>query len=175
MLALKGDHHYLCRAVDQEGNVLDILVQRRRNKQAAKKFFCKLLKGLTTYRGSSFSTNSRAMEPPNAKFFQESNIASTGISTTGRRTPTSPRADGSGACSGSNHRATPNGFSRPLVPSPSTSVRAGIDSPCLPIVRRCRTDSRAGGRSQVPPWLPERNKQSDLFSLSLILASMRIS
>jgi putative transposase len=32
--------------VDQEGCVLDILVQRRRNKAAAKKFFRKLLKGL---------------------------------------------------------------------------------------------------------------------------------
>ena len=37
--------HYLWRAVDQDGEVLDILVQRRRNKQAAKKFFRKLLKG----------------------------------------------------------------------------------------------------------------------------------
>src|SRR5215813_8289535 len=37
--------HYLWRAVDQDGVVLDILVQRRRNKQAAKKFFRKLLKG----------------------------------------------------------------------------------------------------------------------------------
>jgi putative transposase len=33
--------------VDQHGNVLDILVQSRRNKQAAKRFFRKLLKGLT--------------------------------------------------------------------------------------------------------------------------------
>jgi putative transposase len=32
--------------VDQDGNVLDILVQSRRDKQAAKKFFRKLLKGL---------------------------------------------------------------------------------------------------------------------------------
>jgi transposase-like protein len=31
------------RAVDQDGTVLDILVQSRRNKQAAKKFFRKLL------------------------------------------------------------------------------------------------------------------------------------
>jgi putative transposase len=46
-LTIKGEHHYLWRAVDQDGNVLDILVQRRRDKQAAKKFFCKLLKGLT--------------------------------------------------------------------------------------------------------------------------------
>jgi putative transposase len=36
----------LWRAVDQDDNVLDILVQSRRNKQAAKKFFRKLLKGL---------------------------------------------------------------------------------------------------------------------------------
>ena len=47
VLTIKGEHHYLWRAVDQEGNVLDILVQRRRDKQAAKKFFRKLLKGLT--------------------------------------------------------------------------------------------------------------------------------
>lgn len=32
------------RAVDQDGNVLDMLVQSRRNKQTAKKFLDKLLK-----------------------------------------------------------------------------------------------------------------------------------
>ena len=41
-----GKDHYLWRAVDQDGNVLDILVQSRRNKLAAKRFFRKLLKGL---------------------------------------------------------------------------------------------------------------------------------
>jgi putative transposase len=46
-LTIKGKHHYLWRAVDQEGNVLDILMQRRRDKPAAKKFFRTLLKGLT--------------------------------------------------------------------------------------------------------------------------------
>jgi len=44
-LTINGKLHYLWRAVDQHGNVLDILVQSRRNKQAAKKFFRKLLKG----------------------------------------------------------------------------------------------------------------------------------
>ena len=33
-------------AVDQHGNVLDVLVQSRRNAVAAKRFFGKLLKGL---------------------------------------------------------------------------------------------------------------------------------
>jgi putative transposase len=45
-LTIKDERHYLWRAVDQDGHVLDILVQRRRNKAAAKKFFRKLLKGL---------------------------------------------------------------------------------------------------------------------------------
>jgi putative transposase len=46
-LTIHGDRQYLWRAVDQDGNVLDILVQRRRDQKAAKKFFRKLLKGLT--------------------------------------------------------------------------------------------------------------------------------
>ncbi len=45
-MRINGETHYLWRAVDQHGAVLDILVQRRRNKRAAKKFFRKLLKGL---------------------------------------------------------------------------------------------------------------------------------
>ncbi len=45
-LTINGERYYLWRAVDQDDNVLDILVQRRRNKKAAKKFFKKLLKGL---------------------------------------------------------------------------------------------------------------------------------
>ncbi len=45
-IRIGGTQHYLWRAVDQDGNVLDILVQRRRDKAAAKKFFRRLLKGL---------------------------------------------------------------------------------------------------------------------------------
>src|SRR5262245_25524182 len=45
-VTINGKRHYLWRAVDQDDNILDILVQSRRNKQAAKKFFRKLLKGL---------------------------------------------------------------------------------------------------------------------------------
>ncbi len=44
-MTIRGERHYLWRAVDQDGNILDILVQRRRDKSAAKKFFLKLLKG----------------------------------------------------------------------------------------------------------------------------------
>jgi len=42
---INGITHYLWRAVDQHGDVLDILVQSRRNAAAAKRFFRQLLKG----------------------------------------------------------------------------------------------------------------------------------
>src|SRR5262249_20860028 len=45
-VAIGGARHYLWRAVDQDGEVLDILVQKQRDKLAAKRFFRKLLKGL---------------------------------------------------------------------------------------------------------------------------------
>ena len=45
-LTVNGKHHYLWRAADQDGYTLDILVQSRRDRNAAKRFFRKLLKGL---------------------------------------------------------------------------------------------------------------------------------
>ncbi|MFJ9718512.1 IS6 family transposase [Streptomyces sp. NPDC101213] len=39
-----GEQRYLWRAVDRDGNVLDILVQNRRDTAAARRFFRKLLK-----------------------------------------------------------------------------------------------------------------------------------
>jgi putative transposase len=45
-LKINGQPHYLCRAVDQDGDVLDVLVQSKRDKKAAKKFLRKLVKGL---------------------------------------------------------------------------------------------------------------------------------
>lgn len=43
-LTINGKLYYLWRAVDQHGSVLDILLQSRRNKRAARKFFRMLLK-----------------------------------------------------------------------------------------------------------------------------------
>ena len=46
-IRINGQLHHLWRAVDQHGAVLDILVQDRRNATAAKRFFKRLLAGLT--------------------------------------------------------------------------------------------------------------------------------
>ena len=44
-VTIQGRRQYLWRAVDQDGDVIDILVQPRRNRQAAARFFRKLLTG----------------------------------------------------------------------------------------------------------------------------------
>ena len=45
-IRIRGERYDLWRAVDQDGDTLDILVQKRHNTGAAKRFFRKLLKGL---------------------------------------------------------------------------------------------------------------------------------
>ena len=52
-LTINGRRRYLWRAVDQDGNVLDIPVQPRRDVKAAKRFFRKLLKSLRNRRAWS--------------------------------------------------------------------------------------------------------------------------
>ncbi len=37
-VTIRGERHYLWRAVDQDGGVIDILVERYRNARAAKRF-----------------------------------------------------------------------------------------------------------------------------------------
>lgn len=47
-IKINGEQKYLWRAVDQDGNVLDVLVQNRRDTAAARRFFRKLLKATGT-------------------------------------------------------------------------------------------------------------------------------
>src|SRR5438093_1163427 len=125
-LTIKGERHYLWRAVDQDGNSLDILVQRRRNKQVAKKFFRKLLKGLAyvprviiTDKPQSYGAAKRELLP--------------GVEHRQHRYLNNRSA--SGACNGSSPRATPNNSSPPMAPSPNISVCVGIGLPRPHIVK----------------------------------------
>jgi putative transposase len=45
-VSIQGQRHYLWRAVDQDSEVLAILVEKRRDQHATRRFFRKLLKGL---------------------------------------------------------------------------------------------------------------------------------
>jgi putative transposase len=40
---IKGDWHYLYRAVDKSGNTIDFLLSKKRDKKAAKRFFAKAI------------------------------------------------------------------------------------------------------------------------------------
>ena len=67
---VQGRRQYLWRAVDQDGDVIDILVQSRRNRRAATRFFRKLLKGqgrephrLITDKLRSYSAAHRTVMP----------------------------------------------------------------------------------------------------------------
>ena len=69
-VTINGRRHYLWRAVDQDGNVLDILVQPRRDAKAAKRFIRKLLKRqctsprvLVTDKLRSYEAAQRAVMP----------------------------------------------------------------------------------------------------------------
>ena len=44
-VTIQGQRQYLWRAVDEDGDTIDILLQSRRNRRAAERFFRKLLKG----------------------------------------------------------------------------------------------------------------------------------
>ncbi len=69
-VTINGQRQYRWRAVDQDGDVIDILVQSRRNRRAAERFFLKLLKGqgkvpfrLVTDKLKSYSAALRTVMP----------------------------------------------------------------------------------------------------------------
>jgi putative transposase len=69
-VTIQGRQHYLWRAVDEDGDVIDLLVQARRDRRAAARFFRKLLKGqgrkprrLITDKLRSYSAAHRTVMP----------------------------------------------------------------------------------------------------------------
>jgi putative transposase len=78
-LTIRGERHYLWRAVDQDGHVLNILVQRQRDKQAAKRFFRKLLKGLTYVPRVIITDQLKSNGGPCARSYLMWNIGSTAL------------------------------------------------------------------------------------------------
>jgi len=67
---IRGELNYLWRAVDQDGDTIDILVQKRRNKKAAIRFYRKLLKSqkfspirVTTDKLKSYAAAHREVMP----------------------------------------------------------------------------------------------------------------
>jgi putative transposase len=69
-IRINGQQQYLWRAVDQDGDVIDILVQPRRDQRAAERFFRRLLRGqgqeprrIVTDKLRSYSAALRTVQP----------------------------------------------------------------------------------------------------------------
>nr|WP_244877414.1 DDE-type integrase/transposase/recombinase [Glaciecola pallidula] len=109
-IKISGVLHYLWRAVDQDGDELDILVQKRRNKKTAMKFFKKLLKGqqatplkLGTDKLRSYSAARREVMPSVAHSTQHTKTIAVNCLTS--------RVDNkNGKCGVLNHKAKHNDF-----------------------------------------------------------------
>ena len=69
-MKINGKQHYLWRAVDQDGDVIDVFLQSRRDGAAAKRFFKRLLRGqgeepreIVTDKLRSYGVAQRALLP----------------------------------------------------------------------------------------------------------------
>ena len=128
-LTINGQRHYLWRAVDQDDNVLDILVQSRRNKQAAKKFFRKLLKGLQYGPRGIITDKLKSYGAAKREILPGVNTVRAATSIIGARTRIGPHANGSVACRGLSQQGMRSDFCPRMDPWPNTSDPDGICCP----------------------------------------------
>ena len=154
---IRGKLHYLWRAVDQHGHVLDVLVQSRRNAKAAKRFFRKLLRGLqyvprvvVTDKLRSYGAAKREILP--GVEHRQSRYLNNPAEVSHQRT--SPREDENGKCSGSSRRAMHNASSPPTAASTITSSSADTASPPTNIALLATMPFAPGAIS--PGLLPSR-------------------
>jgi len=110
VVSIRGKRRYLGRAVDQDGDVLEILVVRRKDTRAARRFFRKLLKGqgqlpldIITDKLASYGAAKRG---PCGQCV----IAQSATPIIGPRYPTSTLASVSGKCEDSDVMAMHSAF-----------------------------------------------------------------
>ena len=110
-VTIQGHRRYLYRAVDQDGDVIDILLQRRRNQRAAERFFRRLIKGqggeprwLVTDKLRSYAAAHRMIMPTVPHI-------TTSVQTIGPKSPTNRRASENEPCEDFVHLTKRNGFS----------------------------------------------------------------
>lgn len=146
VITIAGKRHWLWRAVDDEGEVLDVLVQTRRDTRAAVSSplatpacFAGCGGALRSCVSSSGSTTLRprrsrptgsvhtARPSDNSDCWLVMSADSAGI--TGPRTPTSRRVGENGRCVGSSRQGPHNAFCRPMLLSTTPSASNAISCP----------------------------------------------
>ena len=127
VVRIAGERMYLWRAVDDEGEVLDMLVQRRRNKHAALKLLRRLLKRQGIH-PETITTDKLASYGAAARDWGSLTVTDLAACAriTAPRTRTCRSGAESGRCSGSNPRAKPSVSSPPMPPSTTASTPSPI-------------------------------------------------
>ena len=131
-LKINGRRHWLWRAVDQHGFVVDILLQSRRDQHAAEAFIRRAVGGWD-YTPRVVITDKLASYPPALRRVlpnSEHRRHKGGI--TGQRIRICRRVSESGACNASNHLSRRNGSSSPSVPFATNFGHGAIASPQPP-------------------------------------------
>ncbi|WP_375680042.1 reverse transcriptase domain-containing protein [Rhizobium sp. T1470] len=85
VVSIAGRKHWLWRAVDQDGYVLDEIVQSRRDTRAARRLLRRLLRSKACHPSGSSPTNSAPIVRPNVTSCQRSNTGLIRVSTIERR------------------------------------------------------------------------------------------
>ena len=109
-ITIHGERHYLWRAVDQDGDVLDILVTSHRDKRAAKRFFRKVLKHHGSPPRQLVTDSFEAIRRPTEKSSQPSPIEPASTRTTELKFPSNTPESRNAKCFDSNQRHKPNAF-----------------------------------------------------------------
>ena len=109
---IQGRPQYLWRAVDQDGDGIDILVQPRRNRHAAERFFRKLLKRQGRVPRRLITDKLRSYRRPTASSCPLSCTARRSTRTIEPKSLINPPANASARCGGSNPPLTRNASCR---------------------------------------------------------------
>ena len=125
-LKIGGKTVYLWRAVDDEGEVLDILVQSKRDRKAALKLLRKLLKRQGYVPDAIVTDRLRSTAPPCASSAWPIATSPAGARTTGQRFRISRPDAESGSKFGSSRPDRHSASSPPTPPSPTTSTSNAI-------------------------------------------------
>jgi transposase-like protein len=123
VVKIGGERRWLWRAVDDEGVVLDMLVQRRRNKKAALRLLGKLLKNTGVAPETITTTSWPPTAPPCVIWIlaTDTDVAADDR-TTGLRAATCRSDDGSGRCRSSRATAQPSASCPPTPRSTTPST-----------------------------------------------------
>ena len=153
-VTIAGRRFWLWRAVDDEGEVLDLLVQQRRDKAAAVKLMRTLLKKQGFAPDVLVTDQLRSYGAAKSEMGCRLAMSRACGRTIGPRIRISRRDDANARCSGSNRPDQPNGSCPFMPPSTTRSTSSAISRPAT---RSASSETKRSGRGE-----PRRQHKAEL-------------